>query len=648
MTPLDRHTQRKIALDLVQRLADQTPIGVLATVINAILLSIFLVGVLPLERVCLWLVLFLLVCLARLVLQRYLNRQPLSIDKVGRHEAIYLFFLALSGSFWGVVPIFLFPESSVVHQVLIVLVLGGMVAGSVGVFASIMGVFYAFGIPTLVPVIIVFFSIGDRLHTTMGSFMIVFGAFMLVAAKRLNREIYAFLVRKYENIDLIDKLEQEVGERQLAENRLVEKNREIESIVAARTDELLQVNKKLQIEIEERIEAEAEQKKLATQLEHAQKMEVLGTMAGGVAHDLNNILSGIVSYPDLLLMQVPEGSPLFRPIQVMQESGKKAAAIVQDLLTLTRRGVLVKEALNLNEVIVAHFDTPEHHKMISFHPGVDVKLALEDDLPNIAGSRIHIEKTVMNLLSNAAEAMPDGGQIQVGTARCHLDRPLKGYAEVNMGDYVVLTVRDTGTGIKSADIDRIFEPFFTKKKMGRSGTGLGMAVVWAAVKDHNGYIQVESTEGRGTCFSLYFPITHEARTVIDAHESITAYQGRGETILVVDDIDAQRQIASDLLTQLGYRVTTAPNGEAALALLRKTRFDLLVLDMIMDPGMDGLDTYKAVVALHPGQRAIIASGFSETERVREAMRLGAGPYIKKPYTWINLGQAVRTALTNPT
>lgn len=158
-------------------------------------------------------------------------------------------------------------------------------------------------------------------------------------------------------------------------------------------------------------------------------MEVLGTMAGGVAHDLNNILSGIVSYPDLLLMQVPEGSPLFRPIQVMQESGKKAAAIVQDLLTLTRRGVLVKEALNLNEVIVAHFDTPEHHKMISFHPGVDVKLALEDDLPNIAGSRIHIEKTVMNLLSNAAEAMPDGGQIQVGTARCHLDRPLKGYAE---------------------------------------------------------------------------------------------------------------------------------------------------------------------------------------------------------------------------
>ncbi|WP_054692126.1 hypothetical protein [Desulfosarcina cetonica] len=254
MTPLDRHTQRKIALDLVQRLADQTPIGVLATVINAILLSIFLVGVLPLERVCLWLVLFLLVCLARLVLQRYLNRQPLSIDKVGRHEAIYLFFLALSGSFWGVVPIFLFPESSVVHQVLIVLVLGGMVAGSVGVFASIMGVFYAFGIPTLVPVIIVFFSIGDRLHTTMGSFMIVFGAFMLVAAKRLNREIYAFLVRKYENIDLIDKLEQEVGERQLAENRLVEKNREIESIVAARTDELLQVNKKLQIEIEERIE----------------------------------------------------------------------------------------------------------------------------------------------------------------------------------------------------------------------------------------------------------------------------------------------------------------------------------------------------------------------------------------------------------
>lgn len=250
----------------------------------------------------------------------------------------------------------------------------------------------------------------------------------------------------------------------------------------------------------------------------------------------------------------------------------------------------------------------------------------------------------MNLVSNAAEAMPNGGRIQISTDNRYLDQPVKGYDDIEDGNYVVLTVTDNGIGIAPNEIDRIFEPFFTKKVMGRSGTGLGMAVVWGTVKDHKGYIDVASIENEGSQFSLNFPVTR-VQQARDIHsDPIESYYGEEESILLVDDVKEQRQIGSDLLSQLGYIVTTVSSGEGAIAYLRNQSVDLVVLDMIMHPGMDGLDTFREIIKLHPTQRALIASGFSETDRVKEAIALGAGPYIKKPYTWIKLGQAVKTAL----
>jgi two-component system cell cycle sensor histidine kinase/response regulator CckA len=170
-----------------------------------------------------------------------------------------------------------------------------------------------------------------------------------------------------------------------------------------------------------------------------------------------------------------------------------------------------------------------------------------------------------------------------------------------------------------------------------------MAVVWATVKDHDGYIEITSSEGEGTRFSLYFPATREAfRDAED--DTIDAYLGKGETVLVVDDVATQRKLALKILTKLGYEVTAASSGEEAIEMLGKAPRALLVLDMIMTPGMDGLDTYRAVLERFPGQRAIIASGYSESERVREAQRLGAGEYVRKPYTLMSLARAVRSAL----
>ena len=387
-----------------------------------------------------------------------------------------------------------------------------------------------------------------------------------------------------------------------------------------------------------------EKQHLEAQLQRARKMEAIGTLAGGVAHDLNNILSGLVSYPDLLLMQLPKESPLRKPISTIQNSGQRAAAVVQDLLTLARRGVPTMEVVDLNEVVTEYLGSPECEKLRSFHPHVALKPDLTGDLLPLSGSRVHLTKTVMNLVSNAAEAMREGGTIMVATENRYIDRPIRGYDQVEEGDYVTLSVSDTGVGIPAEDRDRIFEPFYTKKVMGRSGTGLGMAVVWGTVKDHKGYLDIESTEGRGTTFTLYFPATRKGRAKDKPLVSIEDYMGKGESILVVDDIGEQRDIASTILSELGYSVSSVSSGEEAVEYLRNHGADLLLLDMIMAPGIDGLDTYRTILELHPHQKAIISSGFSETDRVKEAKKLGAGHYIRKPYTLEKIGMAVREEL----
>jgi CheY-like chemotaxis protein len=222
-----------------------------------------------------------------------------------------------------------------------------------------------------------------------------------------------------------------------------------------------------------------------------------------------------------------------------------------------------------------------------------------------------------------------------------------GYTQVDEGDYAVVTITDTGAGITPQEKERIFEPFYTKKVMGKSGTGLGMAVVWGTVKDHSGYIDVNSTVGEGTTIKLYFPVTREvlADTPPPQGAMLDEYYGDGEQILVVDDVAEQRDIASEILGRLNYTVTTVESGEKAVDYLQSNATDLVILDMIMEPGMDGAQTYKEILKHHPGQKAIIVSGFSETARVKKAQSLGAGAYVKKPYLFASLGQAVRTELS---
>ncbi|MFH2092305.1 MAG: ATP-binding protein [Pseudomonadota bacterium] len=380
------------------------------------------------------------------------------------------------------------------------------------------------------------------------------------------------------------------------------------------------------------------------QLQQAQKMEAIGLMAGGVAHDLNNVLSGIISYPELLLMELPEDSPLRDVILAIKDSGMKAGSIVEDLLTMARRGVTNTAVLNLNDVVDDYLMSAQYKNLVRHHPDVTVQASLAPDLFNMTGISIHLSKTIMNLMSNAAEAMDSGGSILITTENRTVDGLINGCETIRKGDFVLLTIQDTGIGIDSNDLKRIFEPFYTTKIMGRSGTGLGMSVVWGTVQDHNGFIDIKSSPGKGTIFELYFPATQEKIAAEKSLIPLGDYIGNGESILVIDDVSEYREIAKNLLTGLNYTVKTVSSGKDAVQYMRTHHADLLILDMIMDSGMDSLDIYQQIIKQHPGQKVIIASGFSDADRVNQLQGLGAGEYIKKPYTLEKIGLAIKKEL----
>ncbi|MEA3466926.1 MAG: response regulator [Thermodesulfobacteriota bacterium] len=390
--------------------------------------------------------------------------------------------------------------------------------------------------------------------------------------------------------------------------------------------------------------AEAKRIVAEEKLQKAKRMEAIGLMAGGVAHDLNNILSGVVSYPELLLMQLSKQDKLYGPIKAIRDSGERAAAVVADLLTVARGVATVQEVSSVNVLIKDYLSSTEFRKLQSLHPQIHIDTQLADDLWNIRCSSVHIQKVLMNLITNASEAIEFEGTVRVSTFNQIIDPARVVSSSLEAGAYVIVTVQDTGSGIAEHDLAHIFEPFYTKKVMGRSGTGLGLAVVWNTMRDHGAFIRVESDDN-GTTFTLYFPPCHEELIQNKDVVNVSSFKGSG-SVLVVDDEEQQRDIATKMLTLLGYTVTTASSGEEAVDFCRKNSVDLVLLDMLMEPGINGLETYRKIIELYPSQKAIIASGFSENKAVFESKALGVGCYIKKPYTFEQLGQALQKVLRN--
>lgn len=395
-------------------------------------------------------------------------------------------------------------------------------------------------------------------------------------------------------------------------------------------------------DITARVEAEIQEKELHDKLKRAEKMESLGILAGGVAHDLNNMLGPVVGYSDMILEEVGPDCKIGRQVKKIGSSAQSAADIIQDLLTLARRGRYEMTSTSINSVVETYLDSSSFARLIQTHPKVKFNLDLDDAISNINGSAPHLGKVILNFIVNAFDAMPGGGELTIATYQQYLEKLPSGYSEIEHCQYVALSVKDTGVGIDPYNIDKIFEPYYSKKQMGSSGTGLGLAIVYGVVKDHNAYYDVSSEVGKGTEFTVYFPAT----TVVefDEPEEVTAVIKGSEKILVVDDAVEQRELARDLLSSLGYRVQTAIHGHDALDKCKGESYDLILMDMIMEKGFDGLDAYRNILQKNPRQKALVVTGYSATDRVQEMIRLGAGSAIRKPYSRQIIGQAIREEL----
>lgn len=377
-------------------------------------------------------------------------------------------------------------------------------------------------------------------------------------------------------------------------------------------------------------------KSLQEFVHRAQRLEIAGRISGQIAHDFNNLLGPLAAYPDIIKKRLPPDHPAITYIDKMAKSASQMAEINQELLVLGRRGHYNLEPLNLNDLIkqvVDHILPRDDAKTISAD--------LSENLMNIKGGASQICRLLSNLLSNAWDAMGGKGEAKLKTENYYVDGAVEGYGLVPKGEYIKLTVSDTGCGIPDNIRAKIFDPFFTTKTTDLDrGSGLGLSVVHAVMEDHNGYIDMESMPNQGTSFYLYFPITRESTetAVIDL---IT---GGSESMLVVDDDPVQRDIAVTLLSELGYGAVAVESGEKALEIMKLETFDLLILDMLMPPGIDGAETYKRVLEINPLQKAIIVSGYAETKRVGQAKLLGVGAYIRKPLTLKSIALEVRAEL----
>jgi signal transduction histidine kinase/ActR/RegA family two-component response regulator len=387
-------------------------------------------------------------------------------------------------------------------------------------------------------------------------------------------------------------------------------------------------------------EKEKDEERMQEELLQSQKMEAVGTLAGGIAHDFNNMLQGVLGYASLLKMKVPETDPIFKPLEVIERSAEKAAELTKQLLGFARKGKYVLEPLNLNRVVDDVF------KIITrtFDRAIEIRTALQNDIWTVEGDKAQIEHVVLNLCLNARDAMPAGGTLSITTSNRDIKEEVPPYAFEKAGRYVVLEITDTGIGMDEEVKKHIFEPFFTTKEKGK-GTGMGLAMAYGVVKNHDGFITVESELGRGSTFTLHFPAV-EREVKGDAVREESLPHGKG-TILVVDDEDFIRTFAREMLLKLGYSVLEASDGLDALTIYtgNKEKINMVILDLIM-PKMGGEATFRKLKSIDPGVKVLISSGFGISEKTQEMMKdPSIVGFIQKPYNITEIAGVIKKALS---
>ncbi len=379
---------------------------------------------------------------------------------------------------------------------------------------------------------------------------------------------------------------------------------------------------------------------LSKQLFQAQKMEAVGTLAGGVAHDFNNILQVALGYSELILGDEGLSQRHKADLRKINEASSRGADLVQRLLTFSRKSEVKPVPLNLNHRVT------ELRKMLerTVPKMIEIQLLLAEDLATINADATQMDQILMNLAVNARDAMPEGGRLVIETANVVLDEDYAAsHLNAKPGHYVLLTIADTGTGMDKETLEHIFEPFYTTKGVGE-GTGLGLAMVYGIVQQHGGHVRCYSEPGEGTTFRVYFPALVSDK---EPEEKIARSMPRGgsETILLVDDEDMIRDLCSRILAKSGYSVITARNGKEALELYiaQRDRISLVILDLIM-PQMGGKQCLDDLLSIDPAVKVLIASGYSSNDATQEALASGARGFVNKPYDMRQVLGVVREVL----
>jgi signal transduction histidine kinase/ActR/RegA family two-component response regulator len=378
---------------------------------------------------------------------------------------------------------------------------------------------------------------------------------------------------------------------------------------------------------------------LEEQLRQAQKMEAVGQLAGGVAHDFNNLLTVIRTYSEFMLEQIEDGSSLRADAIEIQKAAGRAAALTRQLLAFSRKQVIVPRSIDLNEIVQGM--EPMLRRLI----GEDIRIELHvaQELGAVKADTGHLEQVVLNLVVNARDAMPQGGTITIETSETMLTEEMHGGLGVIPGPYISLVVRDTGCGMDRATRARVFEPFFTTKEQGR-GTGLGLSTVYGIVKQSEGYIWCDSTEGVGTTFTVLLPHTAAEERSVEQRDETVPDRGSG-VVLVTEDEETIRALSRRILEREGYTVLEARDGREAIRVAAgyPSRIDLLITDMVM-PNLGGSELFAHLRLLRPDLRVLFVSGYTDEDMIRRGLKGEGSAFLQKPFTAKALAAAARESL----
>lgn len=755
------HKKNQLRKEQTKRFHQHAPIGIVGTLVNSIILTIILWGKIAHYILFIWLAAIAIVSLLRyLLLHKY---QRLSPFNTKYWDMMDIFGIALSGIVWGSAGVFLFPIDSITHQVFLAFVLGGMVAGAAGIFSTVMKAFLIYSLPTLLPIIIRFFIIGNEIHITMGAMTLFFLLMMYFTAKRVNsafmevQGLNLSLSEAKEKAEVINlELNQEVTERKKIEEELREHQEHLAEMVEERTDKLKAANTKLLMEITEHRRTEAERIRLITAIEHAdetiiitdpegqiqyanpafvkitgytieetigqypnilnsgeqdelfyremwqtilngeiwrgrlinrkkdgtlyhedasispvyneagkivnfvavkrditrevelenqliqaEKIRAMGVLAGGIAHDFNNILTPIIGFAELAMVNVSKSSREHSNISEVLVAAQRARDLVQQILAFSNQGDEERKPMQLQPIV------DETLKLLkaSLPATIEIKYHMSEECGPVLANSTQMHQVIMNLCTNAYHAMRENGGIleislvetEIGTSN------LVSSLGMNHGKYLKLTVSDTGHGIDKKIIQQIFDPYFTTKTR-EDGTGLGLSLVHNIVESHDGRIFVDSEPNKGTTFHVYIPAIDSKSPEYKSLSTKMAPSGI-EKILLVDDEEQITRVLQEILGMLGYEVTSYNSSLKALETFvsRSDDFDLVITDQTM-PEITGVQLAQKLMNMRPDIPIILCTGFSELISERQAKAMGIREYISKPITRDHLAKTVRKVL----